>query len=434
MKLLHILSQRPGRSGSGVFLQAMVRQAALSGLQQHVIVTGPSAQAQELPGLAPDALSCVTLPQAAAPFDAPGNSDVMPYPSTVFSQMTPLQVEQYLHVARATLLKARQQFAPDVIHTHHLWLMSALAREVFPDTPIIATSHNVCLRLAHTAPHLAARVIPQVQSFERVALLTPQSQSDVQRVFGVAPERVRLLGSGYDAETFCHSHEGRDALLARLQAQSGLDLASACAGCKIVCFIGRLSPAKGIPYLLQALAALRAAGHQNLRLVLIGAMGSGSEGARMGELLQPLGEMVIHTGALPHSAIKLILQACDLFVLPSLFEGLPLVMLEALACGAPSLLSRLPTIASWVPADWEHSGLLHWVQALQVSGADTPVAADEARYSADLAHAILHALQQKPNAAARDRFASQIRQHSWRAVFARYLAQYEEMLQHKAGA
>ena len=52
MRILHLLSQRPGRSGSGVFLAAMVREAARRGYEQHAIAAGPAGTTvAELPPL-----------------------------------------------------------------------------------------------------------------------------------------------------------------------------------------------------------------------------------------------------------------------------------------------------------------------------------------------------------------------------------------------
>jgi hypothetical protein len=78
-RLLHILSQRPGRSGSGVFLGAMVRQAARRGFAQHVVVAGPpGTTAAELPPLSDEEVSPIVFPSDDTPFPLPGNSDVMP--------------------------------------------------------------------------------------------------------------------------------------------------------------------------------------------------------------------------------------------------------------------------------------------------------------------------------------------------------------------
>src|SRR4051794_34388162 len=203
MRILHLLSQRPGRSGSGVFLAALVREAARRGYEQHAIAAGPpGTSAAELPPLKEGDFTPILFPSPEAPFPVPGNSDVMPYPSTVFSQMTEAQVEQYLGACRRVMEEVRDRFQPDLVHAHHLWLMTALAREVFAGRPVIATSHNAELRQLVKAPHLASRVLPGVRGLDRVCVLTSQSVADTIDAFGVAPEKIALTGAGFHGEWF----------------------------------------------------------------------------------------------------------------------------------------------------------------------------------------------------------------------------------------
>lgn len=181
-RVLHLLSQRPGRSGSGVFLQAMVRESARRGHVQHVIAAGqPGTVAAELPPLGRHDLTLIPFPSPEAPFPVPGNSDVMPYPSTVFSRMSELQVEQYLHVSRKAMEGVGARFQPDLVHGHHLWLMTSLARQVFASVPLVATSHHAELRQMVKAPHLAPRVIPGVRGIDRIGVLTPQFRAGHDR-------------------------------------------------------------------------------------------------------------------------------------------------------------------------------------------------------------------------------------------------------------
>lgn len=423
-RVLHLLSQRPGRSGSGVFLQAMVRQAARRGHAQHVLAAGPpGTTAAELPPLGPDDFTLIPFPSEGAPFPVPGNSDVMPYPSTVFSRMTEGEVEQYLEVSRRMMRRARDRFRPDLVHAHHLWLMTALAREVFDDVPVIATSHNAELRQMVKAPRLAPRVVPGIRALDRVCVLTPRSRRDTMDVYGVEDGRIEETGAGYDADLFHRSDLPPAALRDRLRREFGVGLPDG----PLVTFVGRLSTPKGVPFLLEAAARVRAGGTA-FHLVLVGATGSGEEGERVGEMARAAGEAVVHVGAQPPEAVALVLQCSALFALPSLFEGLPLTMLEAAACGCPCLLSALPTLRSWVPAAWVEAGHFALVPALATTDADVPVAADVPRYVDALAGAMASMLARPRSEADRAELAACLLPHAWSAVFARYESVYEDLL------
>jgi glycosyltransferase involved in cell wall biosynthesis len=430
MRLLHILSQRPGRSGSGVFLGAMVREAGKRGYEQHAIVGGPpGTTAAELPPLREDQLSVIEFPSADAPFPVPGNSDVMPYPTTVFSVMTETQVEQYLRAARKVMERVRDAFRPDVVHAHHLWMMTALAREVFADVPVIATSHNAELRQLVKAPHLARHVIPGIQRLDAVCVLTPQSVTDTINAFGVAPDRIAITGAGFAAEIFmerrplaCRSTGGSPV------PASGRWTGRRAAGAPVFTFVGRLSTPKGVPFLLDAVRMLDVP----CRLVLAGASGSGEDGARIDDLVAHADIDVHHTGALPQPEIAELLRESHAFVLPSLFEGLPLTMLEALACGTPAIVSGLPTIASWIPAEWVKDGAVELIPPLATTHADVPVASDVPRFTCDLAAALRRKIEHP--FAEREALAQHLVPHSWSAVFERYERIYERAPSHSVSS
>jgi glycosyltransferase involved in cell wall biosynthesis len=435
MRLLHILSQRPGRSGSGVFLQAMVREASRRGHRQHVMAAGPpGTSSAELPGIGPDEFTPIEFPSPGAPFALPGNSDVMPYPSTVFSQMTELQVQQYLTVSRRAMTLVRERFEPDVVHAHHLWLMSALAREVFAGIPLVVTSHNAELRQMIKAPRLGPHVLPGMLDVDRICVLTPQSVRDTVAVYGAREERIAVTGAGHDRELFAPATVTPEVIRARLRGEHGLDLP----GGPLVTFVGRLSTPKGVPFLLEAAARLARRGGPatGMRLVLVGATGSGEDGPRVEALVRAAGPEVVHVGAQPPAAVAQILQLSDLFVLPSLFEGLPLTMLEAAGCGCPCLVSGLPTIRSWVPERWIADGHFGLVEPLRTTHADVPVAADVARYVDAFASAIETMLAAGAGAdgARRARLAERLQAHSWSAVFDRYERIYDELLAGTAAA
>jgi glycosyltransferase involved in cell wall biosynthesis len=130
----------------------------------------------------------------------------------------------------------------------------------------------------------------------------------------LASEDIRVIPNGVDTD-FWHPKPGGK------RAGSEIVLLS----------VGRLEQVKGLDLLVEACAALVAAGRQ-VRLVIIG------EGAERRALEQQataagVGDRVTFAGLLPPAAIRAHLHAADLFVLPSRSEGMPLSLLEAMATG-----------------------------------------------------------------------------------------------------
>ena len=107
--------------------------------------------------------------------------------------------------------------------------------------------------------------------------------------------------------------------------------------------IGRLIPRKGFQFLIRALPQIIEKAAHNFEIEIVG------DGPYHGELLKlakKLGVAVhIHfAGSVPYSELPQKYQDADIFILPSLAEGMPLVVLEAMGTGLPIVASRVQGI------------------------------------------------------------------------------------------
>jgi glycosyltransferase involved in cell wall biosynthesis len=112
---------------------------------------------------------------------------------------------------------------------------------------------------------------------------------------------------------------------------------------KIVLTGGRIIESKGFQYLIKAMPSILKE-EPNVKLIIAGP----DRGYKkyLIQLIQrlKLEQHIIFTGMLSHEAFKKLLYVADIFVLPSLYEGLPVVLLEAMACGKVIVATDIPGV------------------------------------------------------------------------------------------
>ena len=122
---------------------------------------------------------------------------------------------------------------------------------------------------------------------------------------------------------------------------------------RILC-VGRLAPAKGQQVLVQAARLLRDAG-KDIRLSFVGD-GPDAERLRQAVAAARLDDCVEFTGALNQVEVRKRYADADAFVLSSFAEGIPVVLMEAMASGIPCVSTRITGIPELIRSDEE--GLL----------------------------------------------------------------------------
>jgi glycosyltransferase involved in cell wall biosynthesis len=109
-------------------------------------------------------------------------------------------------------------------------------------------------------------------------------------------------------------------------------------------FVGRLTAIKGLRVLIEAFAAARAS-RPGLVLTLIG---DGDDRAHLERLAAPLGDAVRFAGFQSQEGVAAALAEADAMVLPSFAEGLPVVLMEALASARPVIATQVAGVSELV--------------------------------------------------------------------------------------
>jgi len=363
VKILHILSQLPAATGSGVYLQALLHHAELHGYQNYLLtgVPGDYENRIELQKLASHD-HCVVRFEQDLPFPIVGMSDVMPYPSARFSELSETDVQLYQDCFAACLEDAVKRWQPDLIHSHHLWLLSSLARQQLPQIPMLVSCHGSDLRQFVNCRHLQQEVLSGCRKVDAVCALSQAQKEEIERLYGISGDKIHVVGAGYDRRRFFVSAKAKND---RLQ----------------ILYAGKLSRAKGVPWLLKALARLE----EDFVFHLVGDS-DGTEKQEILRLAEPLGKKIRIHGNLEQQELANLMRQADIFVLPSFFEGLPLVLLEALACGCHLVATALPGVN-------ELFGGLNspWSELLELprmAGIDVPQQEDEEAFVTALQQAL----------------------------------------------
>lgn len=391
--VLHLLAQRPSATGSGVTLDALVAGAAQNEWEQHVVCGIPGdAETPEFEGLQADRVHPLRFDRTPLDFPVAGMSDVMPYASTRFSSMTDDQWGAYRDAWSTHLKQVIETARPTVIHAHHVWLMSSLVKEIAPEIPLVIHGHATGLRQMQLCPNRADEVRTGCKRADHFCVLHGEHRVAMIRALELEKTRVSIVGAGYREELF-HAR-GRPTNSTRR-----------------VFYVGKLSNAKGVPQLLQAFDLVREA-LPSSELHIAGS-GAGDEGKWIEREIAARGDAITWHGQLSQADLAEEMRRADVCVLPSFYEGLPLVLVEAAASGAQLVATALSGVVEELAP---HLGdRLRLVPMPELETVDRPRAEALPRFVDDLTDSLLAALRDR----ARLPEAGEFEHFTWRAVFER---------------
>ncbi|MDW8394911.1 MAG: glycosyltransferase family 4 protein [Anaerolineae bacterium] len=243
-----------------------------------------------------------------------------------------LPFDKPLQLPRIVALLRRLARAHDVVHINsnhpgsRLGIATALALRGQP-TPIVCVEHRVSPISDIVVPSLLRPILPYLFRYSRrhVAKLVAVSQQNAQvlkALYGIPTEKIAVIHNGVPLSS------ASDQELARMRSKVRAELSVSSAE-KLILTVARLSPNKGVEFLIRAMPSVLAA-RPDTYLAIAGA---GEEREHLEQVANALA-LRNHVHFLGfRSDIPALLAASDLFVLPSLEEGLPLALLEAMSSG-----------------------------------------------------------------------------------------------------
>jgi len=199
----------------------------------------------------------------------------------------------------------------------------------------VVTLHDLAFLLypeTHTAASRAyyAATGESVRRAARVIAVSQRTASDAVRLLGVDPARIRVV---LEAAAPTFAPRGEDefrAVAARLGLPADVR--------PYALFVGTLEPRKNVPLLLEAFALVRR--QVDAELLIVGGRGWLDEPIFAAHARSGLGDAARFLGNLGEDDLATLYSHAAVFVLPSLYEGFGLPVLEAMACGAPVVCSN----------------------------------------------------------------------------------------------
>lgn len=366
MKILSISAQKPGETGSGIVFGALIRAFAAQGHEQAAVAGIAQGDQVSLPeGVA---FYPMVFETAELPFPVVGMSDEMPYPSTRYRDLTPEMEGQFRAAFLRVIRRAVEALEPDLILCHHLYLLTALVRSAFPDRVVCGICHNTDLRQMEKTDLERDMIQAAIRQLDHIYVLKRTQVAEVERIYQAPEERITVIGMGYNKQTFYpRNRRKRD-------------------GKTRIIFVGKIAEKKGVFSLLRCLDRLRPLA-ERLEVLMVGSAGNEEEYRQAVALAERTPVAVRFCGSRSQEELAELYSACDIFALPSYYEGIPLTLLEALACGTRAVVSDLPGLREWMEEFVPHADV-RYVALPEMVHADEPAAGELPGFERRLAQAL----------------------------------------------
>ncbi len=242
----------------------------------------------------------------------------------------------------------------------------------FGHIPSVFTLHDLIFRFdpgSHKALnriYLNAMAPRFLRAAHAIIAVSECTKRDAVRLYNISPEKIHVIYEGVDPR-FKPITDAQVLTAARRR----YNLPE-----RFVLYVGTIEPRKNLPALFTAFSSLQDP-TPNLKLVIAGKTGWLTE--ETFERAKALGDSVIFTGYVADADLAALYTLAELLVLPSIYEGFGLPVLEAMACGTPvacSNVSSLPEIAGDAALLFDPRDARSMAEAITRALSDPPLRAE----------------------------------------------------------
>jgi D-inositol-3-phosphate glycosyltransferase len=244
----------------------------------------------------------------------------------------------------------------DLVSSHY-WLSGVVGLRLserwgLPHVAMFHTLGEVKNRARTTEHEPPARINAEraiAQAADAIVVASSHEKHLLSALYGVNLQKMAEVPCGVNLDLFTPIE--KEVARHRLGLKDGE---------RIILFVGRIEPLKGIDILIGAAAQLHE--DENFRVLIVG--GDDSAERQIEELRAQAEQLdvdhhISFVGAVDHEQLPLYYNAADVCVVPSFYESFGLVAIESMACGTPVVASRVGGLASTV-LDGETGYLISW--------------------------------------------------------------------------
>ena len=376
MKILSILAQKPSSTGSGVYLSELVRCFKKMGHEQEIICaiyetddigarkTRPYDEARktrpygEARTTRPDGevfeprFNPVIFNTKELPIKIAGMSDVMPYESIKYSDLAKYDeiLEIWMKAFKDKIEEVVKRFKPDLIICHHLYLLTAMVVEKwaratlsYEGVPLIyGICHNTDLRQYQQTNLKREFIKENIKKLDKIFAPSIEHKNKIVELFGVNKNIIDVIGIGYNSDIFYIDEE-----LHNVEKNSENKTTK-------LLYVGKVAKKKGVLSLVKAFKMINA---KNISLDIIGGAGDKDEYEEiLNECKSTLNQINI-LPPMPQTELAKEYNSHEIFILPSFSEGIPMVPIEAMACGCKLIITDLPGVKEFYDSNVKNASI-----------------------------------------------------------------------------
>ena len=348
MRILHVLAQLPIKTGSGVYFTNVINGLKEFNVEQAAIyATTPEYNFNFI-----EEKFEVEFQGEDISFPIVGMSDIMPYDNTLYKNMTDEMMASWQAAFRKKLIQAREEFRPDVVITHHLWILSSMVCDVFKNEKIIGVCHNTDIRQAEKNPVMKDKYVKSLGKLDKILALSSGVIDGIANIYNYPVEKIVNIGAGYNEKIFypAEKYDKHDNV-------------------KIL-YAGKFDESKGFYELIKAFRLLEKK-DDNVELELIGNL-KDEDKLRVDSLVGDSKRIRIYN-AVDQVHLGEIMRHKDIFILPSYFEGLGLIAVEALGSGLRVVATEIEGLIEFLGEKINNSEIIEYVKMPTIYDTDKAV-------------------------------------------------------------